>query len=182
MDAQPKESLPISIRQWTQFLLLLFAAAFGVYTFHFKEVAAPKSAPINITLDVQTRRAGAGNTRGRQNERLTAIELKVAAKNPSSRTVYLLRNIWYASASNIEARPDDDRLLDKEVTESVNSPEQMLERHSVMVNRTIVASGILFVDNLLRPGETISRTVVFHNPNELYDQVYFNILITTAAK
>jgi hypothetical protein len=166
-------------------LLLLFASIWGVHTFIYKEITAPKSAPINITLDVQVRKAGAGNIRGRQKkEQLIAIELKVVAKNPSSRTVYLLRNLWVAHASNIEARTsEDDEFIDKEVIESLNSLEgtSQMERHTSLVNTKIVASGRLFVDDVLKPGEAISRTVIFHLPSGLYDHVQIWTTIPTSA-
>ena len=185
MDAQPKKSLSTAIREWTQFLLLLFASIWGVYTFIYKEITAPKSAPINITLDVQARRAGLSAMRARpKTQQLIAIELKVVAKNPSVRTVFLLRNFWVAYASNVEARAaDDDESTDKEVLESVNSTDGaiQMDRHSSLINTKIVASGTLFVDEQLRPGESISRTIVFRIPNGQYDQVEISTHIPTAA-
>jgi hypothetical protein len=184
MDAQPKKPVTTTFREWTQFLLLLFAAAWGVYTFIYKEITAPKAAPINISLEVQARRVGADNIRGRQQkEQLIAIELKVVAKNPSSRTVYLLRPIWFASAGNIEARTtNNDESLDDEIVKSLNSGQKMvMERHTLLLNAKIVAAGVLFVDDLVRPGEAISRTVIFHIPKELYDHVTIFTEIPTAG-
>ena len=58
-----------------------------------------------------------------------------------------------------------------EVVDSVNSEGDIpqFERHSELSVSKLVASGGLFADELLRPGETITRTIVFFVPMGTYD-------------
>jgi hypothetical protein len=183
VDTQPKQLIGSVIRDWIQIVVILFATAFGVYQFVFKEMWSPKAAPINVTLDLQARKAG--ETRNPVPKRqLIALEIKVTAKNPSSRTVYLLTNFWVAHASNITTRSDmDDESINKEVVQALNSGDGNLqmERHSELENTTIVASGTLFKDKYLRPGEAITRTIIFYIPRGRYEHVQVSAHIPTAA-
>ena len=73
----------------------------GCWTFIFKEIEVPKSAPVNISLNLQLKKIETPQN----NEVLSAIEMKISATNPSTREIYLLPNAWVAYGGHIAASP-----------------------------------------------------------------------------
>src|SRR5256885_1464223 len=92
------------LNTWVQTIGICIAAIWGVYTFVFKEILVPKSAPVNVTINLQLKKIGTGPTNGN----LTAVEMKISATNPSSRKVYLLPSVWVAHGIRIKAVERDD--------------------------------------------------------------------------
>jgi hypothetical protein len=83
-----------TVRAWLQTLVIIAGALFGVYEFYLKEVWWPATAPINLSTEVTIKEAGVSASN--ESKELEAIELVVKARNPSNRTVYLLKNYWRA--------------------------------------------------------------------------------------
>ena len=72
------------------------------YSWYYKEILIPSTAPVNVTTELTVKEAGSkGDESGQSNEQSKAIELVITAKNPSTRTVYLLPNCWFASGVTI---------------------------------------------------------------------------------
>src|SRR6266404_5182874 len=88
-----------------QIVGILIAAIWGVYTFFEKEVFIPKSAPVNISVNLQLKKVatGSGNQAG-----LTAVEMNVSATNPSTREIHLLPSAWSARGVRIKAAERDE--------------------------------------------------------------------------
>jgi hypothetical protein len=185
MDDQPsKKAFETRLREWTQFILILFAAGWGVYTFVYKEFTVPKSAPINISMTLEARNLGVRDSKIRAKERpLQAIELKVTAKNPSTRNIHLLRSVWMASGLKVAQRKArDDDSIKQDIGNGFNSNGiTQVERHSALETSEVVAAGNLFDDDELRPGESIARTIVFFVPRGAYDLVEVYTHIPTVA-
>jgi hypothetical protein len=77
---------------------------FGFY----KDVIAPKSAPINISVNLQLKKIGPGKSDASDiAKRFIAIEMRVSATNPSTRQVFLLPSAWIAHGLNIGGSPND---------------------------------------------------------------------------
>jgi hypothetical protein len=177
------KSIAISLRERGQFLLLLFAAAWGVYTFIQKEVIEPKSVPINVSVTLEARQGGPNPTGiSKAESHLVALEIKATARNPSTRTVYLLKTIWYATASTVVQRKVPDT-ISKEIQDMLGSDQLgQTEAFARYDNGGLVAIGSLFEDSVLKPNELISRTIVFYVPRGVYDQVRVVTDIPTVSK
>jgi hypothetical protein len=63
-----------TINTWMQIAGILLAGAWGVYTFFEKEVFIPKSAPVNISINLQLKKVGTGSA---SQASLAAVEMNV---------------------------------------------------------------------------------------------------------
>lgn len=166
-----------TINTWVQTIAILGAAIWALSTFVFKEVLIPKAAPINISLNLQLKKIGAKAVRKAD---LVAIEMRISATNPSSRTVYLFPTYWIANGYRIApAVEQDESAVMKAVTEVIKS-NQHVYRFANAESATVLAGGALFPDTQLKPGETVARTVVFYAPPDRYDLVDVETAIPTA--
>lgn len=176
----------VAIREWVQFSLLLFASVWAIYTFVWKEIWTPKSAPINISMNLELKEVGAGDLKtGNEQKSLLAVEMKISARNPSSRTIYLLPSVWLATGSRLAVENGDDNAsFTKIADDSVNSSNGVYEagRYFSYESSSTVAVGKLFYDDVLKPGETTSRTVLFYVPRDEYDLLDVVALMPTATE
>lgn len=88
MDGERGGAATRIFREWTQFAILLFATAWGVYTFVYKELILPSRRP--ATLAVSTSLEELGRT-----EDKVLIRLRVHAVNRTDRKVYVPA-LWYS--------------------------------------------------------------------------------------
>lgn len=171
---------------WGPPIGVMIAALWAVYTFYFKEVWLPQSAPVNITVDLQLKKLGASTARGSTGEkRLLAVELKVTATNPSSREIALLPSAWVAYGYKIV--PIGQRLkFADQASAQLSYPQahrdKYIERHVFTLPGTVVAVGSLFSDKYLRPHETVTRTLIFHVPPAEYDMLDTIVRVPSANK
>ncbi len=155
--------------KWVQSIGIIIAAIWGVYTFIYKEIELPQQAPINISFNLELKKAGAGKPK----TSLIPVEIHVSAKNPSSRTIYLLPSYWIAWGYKTGPKDNmDSGAFNERLAALMNAQEgQDSERHSVSSARSIVAGGSLFSDDSLSPNETLTRTIMFYAPRDKYDSV-----------
>jgi len=104
------------IHIWVQTIGIGVATFWGIYTFIHKEIFIPMNAPTSISLNLQLRETGRSHIVAKK-KALIAIEMKASAKNTSSKTIYLLPNIWEAYGSKVEAINDDS--FNKKATGSI---------------------------------------------------------------
>ena len=170
------------INTWMQIAALFIAACWGFWTFYHKEYSAPKAAPVNISLNLQLKKLEDNTT----NKALTAVEMRVSAMNPSSRQISLLPSVWAAYGINIENIEESEttnidfkkatnaRLADSDDIE----PE---ERHVRWTQEpVVVAAGHLFSDDVLKPSENTSRTILFYVAENTYDSLEVRVIIPCA--
>src|SRR5713226_5577170 len=100
MAEAANRSLGQEINSWVQTIGIVIAATWGAWTFVYKEIVVPKSAPVNVTVDLELKKIGA-NQPGATKAKLIPVELRVSAKNPSSREIYLLPSVWMASGVKV---------------------------------------------------------------------------------
>jgi hypothetical protein len=150
-----------------QIVGILVAAVWAGYTFVWKEFWVPASAPVNITLKLDLKKSGITST----GNRLIAIEMRISASNPSSRVIHLIQDGWYVYADKLVVnKDDDDKAFYDHARRSLNSNTETYEDKFVATKRSVlVAAGHAFNDTALKPGETISRTEIFHIPAGEYD-------------
>lgn len=99
-----ERTLGQTLNTWVQTIGIVCAGAWALlYTFGYKDIFVPKSAPVNISLNLSLKKVG---PKASSTDSLTAVEMKIAATNPSSRPVYLLRSAWVAIGCTIRPRLD----------------------------------------------------------------------------
>lgn len=182
MAEQPRQNLGQAINTWVQTFGIVIAAGWGFYTFVYKEIVLPQSAPVNITINLQLKKIGSGNPLGSDpKKKLVAIEMRVAATNPSAREVYLLTSAWIAYG--IVDGLSTDTLSAEAANNAINSRRgAYVQKHAEAIKTPVVAVGNLFKDAVLKPSEATSRTIIIYVPAETYDRMEVYALIPTVTK
>jgi hypothetical protein len=155
-----------TINTWVKTVAIIAAGVWAVWTFNFKEVRAPKNAPVNITLTLQLKKGGLN-----VDKNLVAVEMQITATNPSSRRIYLLPSAWHVRGLKLNPRDAEEMESFSKHAIAKLSQRGALERYSTLEDSMILAAGTLFSDEGLNPGETVSRTIVFHVPPDKYDKI-----------
>ncbi len=169
------------IRDWIQTFFIGAGIVAGIWQFVFKEIWAPAGAPINLTTEVTVKQAGfKGPVQETSNEQLEAIELTIAARNPSTRDVWLLSNCWYAHGIRISAGKENEdwtNIITAQIKDHAPSYEGAFYEWSKPV---AVAAGEVFPeDQLLHPNELIATSLIFYVPQGAYDLMRVHIELPT---
>jgi hypothetical protein len=145
------------VHEWTKSVAVVVAALWGVYTFLWKDIMVPSWAPASLVIEVKSRQEvpeARPETGGKGPARL---RLRVIATNPSSRTLYLLPNVWWASVMR-RSQADPGRSFETAANAVLRDPSVLqAERGTELVSTGVVATGRLFIDDQIQPGETLSR-------------------------
>lgn len=197
MAVRSGRSFGQEINTWVQTVGILIAAAWGGYTFIYKEVVLPNSAPVNISVDLQLKKIGQmgpngaplsevsdDKTNGPQGidrkKQLIGVEMRISAINPSTRDVYLLPSAWFAYG--IVDRASDD--LPTETAALVLNAHSggYILKHAVPAEASLVAVGSLLPDDALRPNEKAVHTEIIYVPAGKYDRIMVQGTLITASK
>lgn len=182
MAAPSERSFGQVINIWVQTAGIIVAAVWAGYTFIYKEIVVPKSAPVNISVDLQLKRIGPGGLSATdQKSKLVAVELRVSATNPSTRTVYLLPSLWIAYG--LVDRASEGTLNKKTAVQLINEQQgQYVQMYEGVVESHVVAVGSLFPDAVLQPNEAAKRSNIIYVPAGNFDRLTVNTwLITTST-
>jgi hypothetical protein len=160
-----------STARGVQTTAIVLAGVWALYTFVYKEVLVPKSAPVNVSIDLQLKKI---ESTDQQSNQLVCVEMTVKAVNPSSRVAHLLPSVWFARGCKIgKLDSDDARFIDNLSTalgrSSTNSSLYFQEKHFSRTNWTFVGGGGLFEKRMLKPSEVISFTLILSLPLLDYD-------------
>ncbi|MEB3167791.1 MAG: hypothetical protein VKK97_03570 [Synechococcaceae cyanobacterium] len=138
-------------------MAVVVATFWGGYTFIFKEILLPSWAPASLVIEVKPRQEGPEGRPEAKGTGASRLRLRVIATNPSSRTLYLLPNVWWATAlQRSQAVPS--RSFETEANAVLRDPSVLqAERGQALVSAGVVATGRLFIDDQILPGETVSR-------------------------
>jgi hypothetical protein len=173
-------------RAWVQTVGIIIASIlaflWGVYSFIYKEIIIPKSAPVNITLNLSLQKSGINVNRANGNEKpLSAIELKIAATNPSTRSIYLLPSYFIVYGGKVAKSYylNEDKLSDVIISSKSN---YFIQKHSLIISRTVIAYGNLLNYDALYPHEVEAKTFVFHVPKGEYDIIEIYATIPSVTK
>lgn len=178
--AESERNLGKEINAWVQTMGIILAAAWGVYTFFYKEIWVPKSAPINVTVDLSLKKIGEGTQKVQSSpRRLIPVEMKISARNPSSREIYILPSVWMASGVKVRSA---DVPLTSAPTISAANENVFVERHAPTSDFTVVAFGGLLEDTSLKPNEVSGRTFIFFVPANEYDYLDVVAVMPTIEK
>ena len=178
----PPRKTSESIRLWIEAVgIPVVVAALGVWQFWLKEVVWPSEAPVNLTTDLSVKEAGLKGASGSEGNALEAIELEVTARNPSTRPIYVLNNIWTAYGVSIEVPQNKDWL--QIMADELNGDHQIKGgAHYIPRHPIPVAVGNVFQDTTLQPNEKIVRTFVFYVPQGTYDYLEVDVGLPTTAE
>ena len=162
-----------STARGVQTTAIVLAGVWALYTFVYKEILLPKSAPVNVSIDLQLKKT---ESTDQQSNQLVCVEMTVKAVNPSSRVAHLLPSVWFARGCRIgRLDSDDGRFIDNLSKalgrSSTNSSLYFQERHFSHTDWTFVGGGGLFEKRMLKPNEAISFTLILSLP-----LLYYHVL------
>jgi len=182
MQIPEKRSFDQRLNTWVQTIGIIVAASWGVYTFVYKEIVVPKGAPINVSIAMTMKRVSDEKTDLKDlKKKYAAIELTFVAENPSTRMVFLLPSAWIVYGVKIANLPDRSSFrTDAEI--ALKSDARFAELHAVPRDSTVVVIGRLFPDDVLKPGEKVVRTAIFHIPVGTYDLLDAHAMVPSARK
>jgi len=162
---------------WIQTGALLVATSWGIYTFVWSDILVPSWAPAHINLSVELR---TNATPAERSNTHNEASLTIKADNPSSRKLYLLSNVWQIFGSRrVQASANQFRTT---ADHQLRSPELMhTERGSTHEITQALAIGRVFDDNMIQPGESISRSISLRIPKE-YSSFEINVIIPALTK
>jgi hypothetical protein len=164
------------VHEWIRSVGIVVAFAWGMYTFIWKEIVVPELAPASLSLQVTL--APTGRTRPGAAGQPANVELRleVTAKNPSARKLHLLANPWQLSGVTVVARGDNpDFAATLNDTLAAGSTDQV-QRHAALAYSPPLASGLLFPDDVIHPGETLTRNLLLYVP-ATYQAAAVDVLI-----
>ncbi len=145
------------VHEWTKTVALVVAALWGVYTFLWKDILVPSWAPASLLFEVKPRKEGVEIKPGAEGTGPSRLRLRVIATNPSSRTLYLLPSVWWASAMQ-RTETGSGHSFETAANAVLRVPSVLqAERGQELVSSGVVATGRLFIDDQILPGETVSR-------------------------
>lgn len=145
------------VHEWTKTVAVVVAALWGVYTFIWKDILVPSWAPASLVIEVKPRQEGPEARPEAGGTGPSRLRLRVIATNPSSRTLYLLPNVWWASAMQ-RSRADPGRSFETAANAVLRDLSVLqAERGKELISAGVVATGRLFIDDQIQPGETLSR-------------------------
>jgi hypothetical protein len=180
MSDSKERTLPEKIGTWVQIVGILIATGWGAYTFIYKEITIPRSAPINISINLDLKKVNSNDQLHPPS--MISVEMQVSLKNPSSRKVDLLPSVWVAygySIGETEAVSNDS--FATIATSTLKKNIGCIERGYANIAGDILSTGRLFQDDRLKPNETITRSQILHIPVNTYDVLRVACYFPSAA-
>ena len=145
------------VHEWTKTVAVVVAAFWGAYTFIWKDILVPSWAPASLVIEIKPRQEGLEAKPEAGGTGPSRLRLRVIATNPSARTLYLLPNIWWASAMQ-RSQADPGSSFETAANAVLRDPSVLqAERGKEFTSAGVVATGRLFIDDQIQPGETLSR-------------------------
>ena len=145
------------VHEWTKTVAVVVAAFWGAYTFIWKDILVPSWAPASLVIEIKPRQEGLEAKPEAGGTDPSRLRLRVIATNPSARTLYLLPNIWWASAMQ-RSQADPSSSFETAANAVLRDPSVLqAERGKEFTSTGVVATGRLFIDDQIQPGETLSR-------------------------
>jgi hypothetical protein len=180
MAEKEQQSRTDKVNKWVQTTAIIIAAVWGIYTFLYAQVLVPKSAPVNITVDLGLKKVGdSALTTTKSDHAVIPVEMNISAKNPSSRQVFLLPSFWIAYGVKIGVVSTEDDPFKDALTITARNGVTNVEKHVREIDDTVVGYGGLLSDTVLKPNETAARRLIFYVPPKEYDSIRVFVSIPT---
>lgn len=170
-----------------QTVAIIAAGFWALYTFIYEKIWLPSVTPINVTVQldlVAKNPVGARAPERTASDSFIAIEMRLAATNPTTRRIHLLRGHWTAYGCTIGASDGlaDDSASRARVAKMINDRSGFHEsRHGAATSCTLVAIGSIWQDETLQPQETLRPTRIFYVPTGRYDYLDVYAAVPCAA-
>lgn len=146
------------IHEWTKTVAVVVAALWGIYTFVWKDILVPSWAPASLVIDVTAQpdqpRLSAPV---RPPPGTTQMRLLVTVTNPTQRPLYLLPNVWWASSIKRQAATNGSSFESIANAVLIQPIVVHAERGQELASSAVLATGRLFPDDQIQPGEKLSR-------------------------
>jgi hypothetical protein len=167
------------INLWAQTIGIAAAGLWGFYVFVYKEFTQPRYSPVNITIELALQPKGTGPlAQAAAGGALTAVEVQMSARNPSSREIQLLSSAFVIFGDLLQPGSVD---FAKEL--SANPVKSYVrnfpQRHARLLRHVPIAFGSAFSDTTLKPGEVIRRQVIIYVPVRQYDALTAKVALRT---
>jgi hypothetical protein len=173
-----------STARGVQTTAIVLAGVWALYTFVYKEILLPKSAPVNVSIDLQLKKI---ESTDQQSNQLVCVEMAVKAVNPSSRVAHLLPSVWFAHGCKIGKLDSDDGQFRDNLSTALGGSSKhssllyFQQKHFSRSNWTFVGGGGLFEKRVLKPSEAISFTLILSLPLLAYDVLRVEAHIPTVG-
>ena len=154
------------LHEWIRSGGILIAAAWGVYTFVWKDILVPAWQPASLSLEASLTAVPDRPVTADGRE----MSLVVKVVNSSSRRVYPLANIWWLRGLQRDRRPGSAAQSDQTFLQASDQALrqealQHVERSVISVPGSLLAVGRLFDDDVIDPGGVVNRTLLVRIPN-----------------
>lgn len=171
------------LHNWIQSIGIVVAATWGAYTFIWKEILVPEMAPASLSLQITvspSRRLRPTQAAGQAN---LELELEITASNTSSRNLYLLPSVWQLKGIRLQQNGEDPDFADRATEVLVLlGPQDRAERFAPAEPGRTLSTGWLFLDDVIHPGEKLSRNLLLRLPARRYQAASFDLLIPTLTR
>jgi hypothetical protein len=159
------------INIYIQIAVMIITTYWAIYTFYYKEIYLPGKTPLHINLKVNLDKVEELDKEITSIKKdVIAIQAQFSATNSSTRKIELLAPVWVAYGHQyVDHEFDKENSFQKFANNELGKQNVLIERVGESSKRFVVATGTLFNDLGLMPGESISRTVVFHVAKGSYD-------------
>ena len=171
------------VHEWTKTVAVVVAALWGVYTFIWKDILVPSWAPASLVIEVKSRQEVPEARPETGDKGPARLRLRVIATNPSSRTLYLLPNVWWASViEEIQLKEEKPISFEARANVVLQQPSVLqAERGQELVSGGVLATGHLFIDDQIQPGETLSRDLSITLPKG-NTAVFFQLVVPALTR
>jgi hypothetical protein len=149
--------------RWVQLGAILVGSLWAMYTFYWQAILVPGWAPAHVNLEVTLTPVADRQVTPDGRE----MTLTFQAINPSSRKLYLLRNLWMLQGLRRHALSADAEFLLRADEALASDPLAQAEQGVHAEPMAIQATGAIFSDDVIQPNESISRSVVVRLPLDL---------------
>ena len=174
MSERPRETVSETFKNWVTVTAFILAGVWTYFTFTHDRIVSPRSAPVNVTTELEVR--AAGELTDGENGRLTVIELKMTATNAGPRIVFLLPSYWLAHGINVSAI--DEANWTEAVSHNLETRVEVQRgRYYATSAPSLIAASVAFPDEFLQPGETVSRSTLIYVPTGRFDAVQVKVII-----
>jgi hypothetical protein len=146
------------VHEWTKTVAVVVAALWGIYTFVWKDILVPSWAPASLLIEVTAQPEQPKLSAAmRPPPGTTPMRLQVTVTNPTQRPLYLLPNVWWASSIKRQAATKGTS-FESMANAALSQPSVVhAERGQELASSTVLATGRLFPDDQIQPGEKLSR-------------------------
>jgi hypothetical protein len=145
------------VHEWTKTVAVVVASLWGVYTFIWRDILVPSWAPASLVIELKPRQEGSDALQAKGGKGNTRLKLRVIATNTSTRTLYLLPNVWWASEMQRSETGPGQSFESAANAILRDSSVLQAERGQEFISTGVLATGRLFIDDQILPGETLGR-------------------------